>query len=148
MDRRSSPPPPSPPALIAERPEPCATLLLEAENTSLRSLVHHRHFVEQNLPMEQTQREFSEKGVDYLALVRDGLVVGLCSRLSLGILLGARFGFALHSRSPATSPKSSTRWCFPPRLPCVRRWIVRLLAAATNFTKTWCLWTSSTTSSG
>lgn len=51
--------------------------------------------------MEQTQREFSEKGVDYLALVRDGLVVGLCSRLSLGILLGARFGFALHSRSPA-----------------------------------------------
>ena len=39
--------------------------------------------------------------VDYLALVRSGHVVGLCLRLRLGILLGTRFGFALHSRSPA-----------------------------------------------
>ena len=32
--------------------------------------------------LEQVQREFAEKGVDFFALVRDGRVVGACSRLS------------------------------------------------------------------
>ncbi|MCX6951133.1 MAG: ATP-binding protein [Verrucomicrobia bacterium] len=75
--------------------------VLEAETTALRSLIHHQGAVEQTTVLEEVQRTFGERRVDYLALVRDGLAVGLCSRLRLGILLGSRFGFALHGRSPA-----------------------------------------------
>ncbi len=68
---------------------------------SLRPLVHHAWQVEHDAPLEQVSRIFGEKQVEFVALVRDGLVTGLCSRLRLGILLGARYGFALYSRSPA-----------------------------------------------
>lgn len=53
------------------------------------------------MPLEKVQQVFAEQRVDFLALVRDGLVTGLCSRLRLGIRLGTRYGFALDSRSPA-----------------------------------------------
>ena len=74
---------------------------LHAENTALRSLVHHDGFIDHHISLEQAHRVFAEKQVDFLALVRDGHVTGLCSRLRLGDLLGSRFGFALYSQSPA-----------------------------------------------
>lgn len=101
MDVRPTPPAPLSPSLSKGENPAGLEGLLGAETTSLESLVHHRRFVEQDLPLEQVHREFSESGLDYLALVRGDRVVGLCSRLRLGILLGSRFGFALHSRSPA-----------------------------------------------
>jgi hypothetical protein len=76
-------------------------VVLRAEATSLHSLVHHSGGVEDHTPLEHVHEIFEEKRVDFLALVRDGRVTGLCSRLRLGILLGSRFGFALDSRSPA-----------------------------------------------
>ncbi|HVU32998.1 MAG TPA: ATP-binding protein [Opitutaceae bacterium] len=71
------------------------------DSAALRALVHHAGAVEHDVPIEQLHRTFSEEGVEFLALIRDGRVVGLCSRLRLGILLGTRYGFALYSRSPA-----------------------------------------------
>lgn len=91
--------------------------LLGAETTPLEALVHHRRFVEQDLPLEQVQREFSDSGLEYLALVRADRVVGLCSRLRLGILLGTRFGFALHSRSPAYLAQVEHPLVFSPKIP-------------------------------
>ena len=76
-------------------------MALRAEATALRSLVHHCGCVDYETSLEQVQRVFTEKQVDFLALVHDGQVTGLCSRLRLGNMLGSRFGFALNSRSPA-----------------------------------------------
>lgn len=72
-----------------------------AEATSLRSLVHHTGSIDHLTSLEQVQGVFAEKQIDFLALVREGTVTGICSRLRVGNLLGSRFGFALHGRSPA-----------------------------------------------
>jgi signal transduction histidine kinase/CheY-like chemotaxis protein len=74
---------------------------LSAEQTPLQSLVHHRGLVPHDLPLEQVHRLFRERDVDFLALVRDDRVTGLCGRAHLGFLLGSRYGFALYSKSPA-----------------------------------------------
>jgi signal transduction histidine kinase len=62
-----------------------------------------------------------------LALVREGIVVGLCSRLKLGIMLGARFGFALHSHSPAHQAQVERPLLFSDETP-VREILDRSLA--------------------
>jgi hypothetical protein len=117
MDVRPTPLAPISPSLTTGDNAAGPDGLLGAETTSLESLVHHRRFVEQDLPLEQVHREFSESGLDYLALVRGDRVVGLCSRLRLGILLGSRFGFALHSRSPAHLAQVEHPLVFSPNTP-------------------------------
>lgn len=67
----------------------------------MQALVGHAGWLEHDAPLEEAHRLFTERQVKFLALVRDGMVTGLCSRLKLGVLLGGRFGFALHSRRPA-----------------------------------------------
>ena len=74
---------------------------LRTETTPLTSLVHHRWTVDYALPLEELEKEFRDRAVDYIALVRGGRVVGICSRAQLGTLLGSRFGFSLYASSPA-----------------------------------------------
>ncbi len=76
-------------------------IAVDAENTSLRSLVHHAGSVDCETPLEQVLGIFGEQGVDFLAITNKGVVSGVCSRLRLGAWLGSRFGFALYSRSAA-----------------------------------------------
>lgn len=83
------------------QPDPAQWRRLKAEEMSLAALVHHAGSVAHEAPLEQVMKVFSERGVEFLALVRDGMVTGLCSRTRLGNLLGSRFGFALYSRSAA-----------------------------------------------
>ncbi|MBI3885324.1 MAG: response regulator [Opitutae bacterium] len=71
------------------------------ESIELESLVHHGGAVAHDRPLEEVHAVFGEKRVDFLALVRDGRVTGVCARGSLGFLLGSRYGFALNARSPA-----------------------------------------------
>lgn len=71
------------------------------QEETLRKFVHHAGCVDYEAPLEGVHELFTEREVDYFALVRDGMVTGLCSRRRLGSLLGARFGFSLYSRSPA-----------------------------------------------
>ena len=74
---------------------------LSAEKTPLASLVHHCEAVEHDRPLEEVERVFREKHVDYLAILRGDRVSGICARVRLGALLGSRYGFALYSRSHA-----------------------------------------------
>ena len=74
---------------------------LSAETTSLEALVQHQWSSEHDTPLEAVHRFFCERRVDFLALVHEGRVTGLCSRARLGFMLGSRFGFALYSRCPA-----------------------------------------------
>lgn len=100
------------PARVNHRLDP-GTGWTDFSSASLRSLVHHAAFVEHDAPLEHVHRLFSEKQVEFVALVRDGMVTGLCSRLRLGILLGARYGFALYSRSPAHLAQVERPLVFP-----------------------------------
>ena len=65
----------------------------------MRSLIHHAYGVDQRAVLEEVRETFKVYDVDYLAVLRDGVVLGLCSRRRLGILMGSRFGYALHSQS-------------------------------------------------
>ena len=65
---------------------------LSAEMIALESLVHHRGSLPHDLPLEDVHRIFREQALDYLALIRDGRVTGICSRARIGFVLGSRFG--------------------------------------------------------
>jgi signal transduction histidine kinase/CheY-like chemotaxis protein len=78
-----------------------APTALSAETTSLESLVHHKWSVADDTPLETVHQFFQGRDIEFIALVRDGRVSGLCSRARLGFMLGSRYGFALYSRSPA-----------------------------------------------
>ena len=80
----------------------CDPQRLSSEHVSLESLVHHRQSVAHDLPLEEVHRLLRDRDLNFAALVRDGVVSVICSRERIGILLGARFGFALHSRDPAS----------------------------------------------
>ncbi len=100
---------------------------LSSEHVSLESLVHHRHTVPHDLPLEQVHRLFRDADVNYAALIRDGMVSGVCSRARLGFLLGSRFGFALDARSPAHTAQVARPLVFARTTP-VRRILERALA--------------------
>jgi signal transduction histidine kinase len=106
---------------------PTGTQALLAEQTALESLVHHRGFVPHDMPLEEVHRLFREKDVDFLALVRDERVTGLCGRARLGFLLGSRYGFALYSKSPAHHAQVATPLVFGTDTP-VREVLDRALA--------------------
>ena len=101
--------PSSPPGTAAEtvQPEerrakvaPAEIGKLRAEATGLESLVHHSSSVEAATSLEAVQAAFRLRRVEYLAVVRDGRVVGLCSRGQLGFVMSSRFGFAIYSQHP------------------------------------------------
>lgn len=76
--------------------------------SALLALVHHRGTLDSQCRLGEAQKIFDRCGQDFLALTKGGTVTGLCSRLTLGIRLGSRFGFALHSDefvATATSPR-------------------------------------------
>ena len=71
---------------------------LRAEATRLESLVHHREAVSAAMSLEQVQREFRSRRVEFLAVERDEAVIGLCARGQVGFIMGSRFGFAIYSQ--------------------------------------------------
>ncbi|HTZ21869.1 MAG TPA: ATP-binding protein [Opitutaceae bacterium] len=72
-----------------------------AEEVALDSLIYQGDSVPYDLPLEDVQRVFRGQAADFLALVRQDRVTGLCSRGRLGRLLGSRYGFSLYSQGPA-----------------------------------------------
>ncbi len=60
----------------------------------------HRHAVDAALPLETVQREFVRVGVDFLAVLEGGRLLGVCARREVAEALGARFGFALNAQRP------------------------------------------------
>jgi signal transduction histidine kinase len=65
----------------------------------LEELVQHAHAVDHLATLEEIHQKFRQLKVDYFAVMRDGLVLGLCARSHIGFILGSRFGFALYSNS-------------------------------------------------
>ena len=66
----------------------------------LRSLVAHNECVQATDSLEVVQAGFARHQREFVAVLENGRFLGLCSRQQVGILLGARFGFAMYSRRP------------------------------------------------
>lgn len=81
------------------------------EAPNLRALVGHREFVHARDDLEKVQQRFASGHHDFMAVLDGRTLVGLCSRRNLGTLLGSRYGFALHGRSPVSNQLTAGAVC-------------------------------------
>jgi len=65
-----------------------------------RTLIAHRHTVQAGEMLEEVHKRLSMLQHDFMAVLEGNQVIGLCARRQIGMVLGARFGFAMNSRKP------------------------------------------------
>jgi hypothetical protein len=111
---------------------------LGAEATSLESLVHHKESVEAGMPLEIAHRAFRDRGVEFMAVVRGGCVIGLCSRGQIGFVMGSRFGFALYGQSPVETVLVEKPLIVSGASRCVSCWVAQWGGTAMNSTRRSC----------
>lgn len=70
------------------------------QSAELRGMVAHREFVQANDALEDVHKRFAKHDFEYMAVLDGDELVGLCARRQVGMMLGARFGFALYSHKP------------------------------------------------
>jgi sigma-B regulation protein RsbU (phosphoserine phosphatase) len=70
------------------------------DNADLRSFVSHQLSLASDTPLEAVQKFFGSNDLEFVAVVDQGRVLGLCARRQIGIVLGSRYGFSLFSRNP------------------------------------------------
>ena len=68
----------------------------------LRGLISHTNRVQANQNLEYVCQAFALHGYDFMAVLADGEVLGLCSRRDLGMLLGSKYGFSLFASKPVS----------------------------------------------
>ncbi len=93
-------PPDSPVAEFGNAPPASAPA---AATVALASLVHHRWSVNAGETLEVVQRTFQTHRVEYMAVEKEGRVIGMCARGQIGFIMSARFGFAIYSQNPISS---------------------------------------------
>ena len=69
-------------------------------SATLIDLIDHSNWVEADLTLGEAFRRFKEHSYAYMAILEEGRVLGLCSRLDLGMLLGSQYGFPLFAQKP------------------------------------------------
>jgi two-component system cell cycle sensor histidine kinase/response regulator CckA len=74
--------------------------------SKLSELVHHRDWVDAQTPLADVQKLFQDHPGDFRAIVDRGGVVGLCSRATVGFMLGSRYGFSLYGNSPVMTARA------------------------------------------
>lgn len=79
---------------------PAEIPMAAVENADLRSFVSHQQFLAADTPLEVTQKFFGSNDLEFVAVLDQGRVIGLCARRQIGIVLGSRYGFSLFSRNP------------------------------------------------
>ena len=67
-------------------------------SAELLSLIGHREAIQANESLESAHLRFSQGSYDFLAVLDGRQVLGICARREVGILLGARYGFALYAK--------------------------------------------------
>lgn len=70
------------------------------QSAELHGMVAHREFVQANDALEDVHKRFAKHDFEYMAVLDGDDLVGLCARRQVGMMLGARFGFALYSHKP------------------------------------------------
>ena len=69
-------------------------------STTLTDLIDHSNWLEADLTLGKAFHRFSEHTCEFMAVLEEGRVLGLCSRQDLGMLLGPQFGFPLFAQKP------------------------------------------------
>jgi sigma-B regulation protein RsbU (phosphoserine phosphatase) len=72
------------------------------EPGDLAGLAGHRESVQAGETLEEVHKRFAKHEFEFMAVLDGTRIVGLCSRRQIGMILGARFGFAIHSSKPIT----------------------------------------------
>jgi serine phosphatase RsbU (regulator of sigma subunit) len=70
------------------------------EQADLREMVGHNECVQAEETLEEVHKRFAQHQFEFMAVMDGPTVLGICSRQQIGMVLGARFGFSLYSRSP------------------------------------------------
>jgi serine phosphatase RsbU (regulator of sigma subunit) len=73
---------------------------VRAESIDLRALVSHRTATESGASMEAVFEIFKNEVVNFVAVLDDTGLLGMCSRQETAALLGGRYGFSLWARKP------------------------------------------------
>ena len=66
-------------------------------------MVIHSHFVVATASCGEVHRAIAKSDLEFVAVVRDGRFVGICSQAELNAKLGGRYGYSLFSGNPITS---------------------------------------------
>lgn len=91
---------PQPPSSSAAAQPPVAALVERFAAQGLRALVNHQTSVQGAERIEDVYELFRARQHDFLAVVEGQRLIGLVGRRQIGMLLGARYGFALFARKP------------------------------------------------
>ena len=70
------------------------------EKIDLLDLVTHNDSVQGEARLDQVYELFKENKRDYIAVIDEGVLLGLCSKTDIGFVLGSRFGFAVMGKKP------------------------------------------------
>jgi hypothetical protein len=73
---------------------------VRAESIDLRALVSHRTATQASASVESVAEIFKTESANFVAVLDDQRLVGMCSRQEISALLGGRYGFSLFARKP------------------------------------------------
>jgi len=90
----------------AQRDEQVSSLSLDlnppvrAESIDLRVLIGHRTATRASASVESVAEMFKTGSVNFVAVLKEQRLLGMCSRQEIAALLGGRYGFSLWARKP------------------------------------------------
>ena len=93
----------------AQRDEQASSLSLDlnppvrAESIDLRVLIGHRSATQATASVESVAEIFKTGTVNFIAVLKEQRLFGMCSRQEIAALLGGRYGFSLWARKPIGS---------------------------------------------
>jgi len=73
---------------------------VRAESIDLRVLIGHRTATEATASVESVAAIFKTGSVNFVAVLEEQRLLGMCSRQEIAALLGGRYGFSLWARKP------------------------------------------------
>lgn len=68
---------------------------LSSKSYDFKPLVHHREFVSSQVRLNDLYDIFKKNNQDFLAVEEAGSILGMCSKIQIGFLLGSRYGFSV-----------------------------------------------------
>src|SRR5215831_17485529 len=73
---------------------------VRAESIDLRALIGHRTATEASASVESVAENFKTGSANFVAVLKEQQLLGMCSRQEIAALLGGRYGFSLWARKP------------------------------------------------
>src|SRR5262252_9053877 len=75
-------------------------LPLRPESIDLHALINHRTAIQASASVESVSEIFKRESANFVAVLDNERLLGMCSRQETAALLGGRYGFSLWARKP------------------------------------------------